>query len=97
MGMNVPRKALQKEFAALTLCAKRWKTDSPFGAYREINRKCEMPAMERDRCGEHQTACAGATARLAEIRRRTAGRGSPPSAELLDETRRGQAEPFAAQ
>lgn len=32
-----------------------------------------------------------AASRLAEFRRRTAGRGSPPSAHLLEESRRGRA------
>ena len=43
----------------------------------------------------HPTARADAAARLTEFRRRTAGRGSPASAELLEETRRGRAEQLA--
>ncbi len=36
-----------------------------------------------------------AASRLAEFRRRTAGRGSPPSADLLEGSRRGRAEDLA--
>ncbi len=44
---------------------------------------------------ERQAARADAALRLAEFRRRTAGRGSSSSAELLDETRGGRAEHLA--
>ena len=44
---------------------------------------------------ERQAARADAAARLAEFRRRTAGRSSPSSAELLDETRDDRAEQLA--
>lgn len=44
---------------------------------------------------EQRTAREQAAARLAEFRRRTAGRGSPSSAELLDESRRGRTEDLA--
>ena len=40
---------------------------------------------------ERQAARADAALRLAEFRRRTAGRGSPSSAELLEESRGGRA------
>lgn len=40
---------------------------------------------------EHQAARADAVSRLAEFRRRTAGRGSAPSAKLLEEARAGRA------
>ena len=36
-----------------------------------------------------------AASRLAEFRRRTEGRGSPSSADLLEESRRGRAEDLA--
>ena len=44
---------------------------------------------------EQRTAREQAATRLAEFRRRTAGRGSPSSAELLEESRRGRAEALA--
>lgn len=44
---------------------------------------------------ERQAARMDAATRLAEFRRRTAGRGSPASTELLDETRRNRAEQLA--
>lgn len=44
---------------------------------------------------EGQAAREQVTARLAEFRRRTAGRGSPPSADLLGEARRNRAEDLA--
>lgn len=40
--------------------------------------------------GAQRAAREQIAARLAEFRDRTAGRGSPPSAELLDETRRAR-------
>ena len=40
---------------------------------------------------EQHAAWKQATSRLAEFRRRTAGRGSPSSADLLEESRRGRA------
>ena len=44
--------------------------------------------------GQH-VAREQAASRLAEFRQRTAGRGSPPSADLLEEARRGRAENLA--
>lgn len=41
---------------------------------------------------EQHAAREQAASRLAEFRRRTAGRGSPSSADLLDEARRGRME-----
>ncbi len=44
---------------------------------------------------ERQVARADTASRLAEFRRRTAGRGSPNSAELIEESRHGRAEYLA--
>ena len=44
---------------------------------------------------EQRAALEQATSRLAEFRRRTTGRGSAPSADLLEESRRGRAEDLA--
>ena len=44
---------------------------------------------------EQQDAREQAAERLAEFRRRTAGRGSPPSSDLLAESRRGRTEDLA--
>jgi len=45
--------------------------------------------------GDLQAARVDAASRLADFRRRTAGRGSPSSAELLDEMRGGRVEHLA--
>ncbi len=45
--------------------------------------------------GEGHAAREQAASRLAEFRRRTAGRGSPPSADLLEESRHGRVEHLA--
>ena len=45
--------------------------------------------------GEQHAARKQATSRLAEFRRRTAGRGSPSAADLLEESRCGRAEDLA--
>jgi len=45
--------------------------------------------------GEQRVVREQAAARLAEFRRRTAGRGSQPAAELLEESRRGRTETLA--
>ncbi len=44
---------------------------------------------------EQHAAREQATSRLAEFRQRTAGRGSPTSADLLEESRRRRAEDLA--
>jgi plasmid stability protein len=44
---------------------------------------------------ERQVAREQVAARLAEFRHRTAGRGSPSSADLLEESRRGRTEDLA--
>ena len=45
--------------------------------------------------GEQHVAREQAAARLAEFRRRTEGRGSPSSADLIGESRRSRAEDLA--
>ena len=57
-------------------------------AHREILR-ATLAGSERQAVREQ------AASRLAEFRRRTAGRGSPSSAELLEESRRRRSEDLA--